>query len=293
MKKSLILGLAVALVGSSAAVGGAFALYKKAAEDVSIHIGARTDTDFNYQISDVAWNSGTYNPLQPNVTNTLNFKIGGQKSSETTYTQDTFVGKLSVSIVCADTDFIDYFDGKISATVAYGENTYYSKDSRNVLTLAKSETTGNLEGSIQVPAAFASKQSVSMPIAVPSDIPVATLYGFEGASYTVNIAWDEPDDYGFAYVVGTMTGWDFADEWRMAPAIDTEAFEWRYVPDSTHKAALSTDVEFKCKNGANWSKGGNYKVTEEISGKVNKITWTGQGSPDGQSGDGLVATLDA
>lgn len=284
MKKGLLLGLTVSIAGASLAVGGAFALYKRNATDITINIGARTDTDLNYKVTDVAW-AGGLSVMQPGVTNTLGFKIGAEKTAKSTYTQDVVVGKLTVEIESTNTYFIDYFDGKVTTTVNFTDDVFYGKTHKdsdegpeyklNVMTLAKSE--GKLTGSLQIPVELTGRD-VTMPISMPTDISNGDLKNLAEASYTVNIIWDAPTEFNFAYVTGSMNDWAVTDEWRMVPMLNTPTFEWTYKVDAAHKAKLVKDTEFKCRVGDTWSPDPNYKISDAESGKVTGIYWKGAGN---------------
>jgi len=300
MKKHLLAGLALALVGSAAAIGSAYALYKKSAEDIEVKIGARTTKDIKYTITDPSWNEGSYNTLQPGVSNTLNFTIGGEAVSGGVYSQDVVVGKLTIEITSTDSDVIDYFDTQsLKATVAYtkldgDKDCFWAKEQRNEVALAKSE--GKLVGSKELAVAMTGN-AVTLPIALPSDISAEDMLKIAESTYSVKILWDEPTAFEFAYVCGSMASgsWEKVDNWRMVPMINTEDFEWKYILTAAQKAEMVEGVNFKCHNGgwsANWDAAfaasqkldwigegegyGNARVPAEKVGKVKGIYWKGQ-----------------
>lgn len=298
MKKYLIAGLALALVGSAAAVGGAYSLYKKNAEEISISIGARTSGDVTYTVTNPAWNEG-FKAFAPGVSNTLGFALGGTAGAEGIYTQDVLVGKLSVEISSTDADVINYLDSlSLAATVNYAKvgtehdkDCFWAKEGRNVVSLAKSE--GKLVGSKVLPVDMGGSNTVGLPIAFPETMSQEDMLAVAESKFDVKITWEEPSasEFDFAYVCGSMeTGsWEKVDEWRMVPMLNTEHFEWKYILDAEHQAYMTEGVKIKGRANEHWSANfvpgdsglnvdddGNAVVTAAKAGKVKGIYWRGE-----------------
>ena len=295
MKKHIIAGLALAIIGTAGAVAGAYSAYKKNADDIEVSIGARTTKDVKYVIGETSWGAGGYKKLAPGVNNTLGFTIGGEAVAGGIYTQDVIVGKLGFEISSTNDKLINYLGGlNLTATVNYAtvndnKPCWWAKEHRNEVHLAKDTESGKLIGSTELAVAMDSSNTVALPINIPSELDKSTMLSIAESTFNIHITWQETTNFDFAYVCGTMEtcSWDKVDEWRMVPMINTEDFEWKYILDATHKAYMVEGAKFKAHNGA-WSGAfvpgdsglgvdddGNAVVTAAKAGKVKGIYWKG------------------
>lgn len=280
--KNLLIGLAVAVLGTAATVATAYSLYKETPADITINIGARTNKDIVCSIQNLAWKDGNSN-LQPGANRDLEFTLGWEKTIDSTYTQNVMVGRLTVEISSTNADFVDYYAERLSSEITYDEGTFFAGENRNVSTSYKSE--GKIVITGQYPIHI-DGQKCTLNFDTPANIAKADMLAIAGADFTVNINWEEADDYNYAYVASNLNEYGETEEYRMVPNTKSANFEWMYKLDAAHKALFVEGTEFKCRqtpNGATeaaWSRGDNFVVSADNVGKIDSIYWSGSSEAD-------------
>lgn len=279
MKKKLLIGLSVAVLGTVATTGTALALYKNTPSNITINIGARTNKDLVYTIKNLAWDSPAV--LKPSEAPILSFTIGADKTLDSTYTQNVMVGRLTVEVSSTNSDFIDYYANQFYLKVKdYKENSFYTKDARYRCGATKND--GKIVMTKEFPVKLAG-QKVEFLLPTPIDISKEDMLKVAGAAFTVDIKWEEATSFKYAYVANSLTDPAFGEleEYQMVPNLATENFEWMYQMDSAHQAAFVEGTEYKCRKTENdtttWSgpSEGNMTVSAAQAGKLTGIYWTG------------------
>lgn len=277
-KNKLILGSLAALL-IAGTIGTTFALFTRADDAATLTIGAHTDTDLVYAVSDI---SAATEKIQAGRTVTYPFTIGATLGTDSTYTQSRAVGNLKVKIESESQVLMENLTAKVA--VAYDETTTWicsdGKDERTLNDAVLLEDGKTYEKTNTNPMwaylVLGSTRSVTLDLSLPADLSDANVIAIAEAEYTVSVYLDNYDGYGFAYVVGSMTGWQETDAYMMVPMYTTDTFEWQW------EGQLSGPVEFKAKNGDTWSNGdsGNTVLTE---GQTTNGLWWKDGAADNVS----------
>lgn len=294
MKKNKIIGLAIASIGVLGSLGGAFALYTRAANNAQFGISAGTysgsSSTVTYKINDNT--SGSVAPTYLKTDGTNGGEgIGGEYTqveyqmalsatfANDTPAQDYIVGKLSISLtnipvayqgnVLIWVDIDGYTDGTVGAT------TYKNKLMANDYAITSDHIYYSVSDDIAVKSDGTQKLRIFVKFdqAYVNGLNLATL-DEASLGYSLNVTWGAPsNNFVPAYVMGNGNQWTADDEYVMAPNIDATSWQWVYnnLPGKMG--------ESKCfqpdNNGDKWSGGNNATLT---TGTNYTVTWTGNAS---------------
>ena len=244
-----LVGITVASLGMVFSIGGAFALYKTTAQDVSFGISAGTYAgsggSVTYKINNTAGNSNVAPVyLRSNGTNG-----GSGLSAEFTqveYTmalsavyadnaneQDYVVGNLSVSL----TNIPEVYRGKLAVWVVvdnyvasslgehYYKNTFMNEDYQ--ITAEQQSFVANHD------IAVSSVGTQVLHIYLKYNMAELDTLTMNEASlgYTLAVSWGAPASFVPAYVRGNGTQWETDEAYAMLPNINkaySEGWEWIY-----------------------------------------------------------------
>ena len=289
MKKKLI-GIAIASFGVILSVGGAIALYTRAAEDAGFGISAGTyagsSGSVTYKINNQSGASvvapaylkgdGTNggSALGNGYTQVYYEMALGASFADGANAQDYVVGNVSVSV----TNIPASYQGKLAIWADidnYQENSlgehYYNRALMNE-DFAISDAEGHASFSTNANVAVSADGTQKLRIFLKYTFTDADLYGFNEANlgYTLSVQWTEAtNEFGRAYVLGVGTLWESDDGYSMAPNINkahAEGWEWIY------QNLPGTFGEAKCLVGSSWSAGANANLDPA---KTYTVYWTG------------------
>ena len=278
MKKKF-LGLLIALGGSVAAVGTAFALYTGTLPaDKSIQIGTKTTGDVALAASVVDADS-THAQLTPeSVSRTIVLDAGFTTNDGSVYIQDYYLAKLEFKISSASTGLIDALKEHtwIELGTQSGENAYGSywgwtwEDAEHHTGTRSGTTAQNHLNSSQKVVADDNKSvtwSTHYPLFKGANVSQFLFHiSMEGisdeaylaiaeATYNVDFTVSEPDsDFEMAYIVGDATGgWEDKDEFRMTVNAKASGYEWMFKTGSVEgKSKLANGKEYKLHVGTTY-----------------------------------------
>ena len=289
MKKKLI-GIGVASLGMILSIGGAIALYTRAAENTGFGISQGTyegsEGAITYKINGNT--SGAVNPtyltsegenggtgLGGNYTQVeYEFALSAEFSSSL-IAQNFVVGNLTVEVTnipeeyrgslaiwaCVD-NYVDGSLGKVFYNHALMNEDFQVTSEEGHTSMLKS-------ADIAVSSAGTQKLHVYLKYNLES----FDIHAKDEASlgYTLNVAWGEASDaFNPAYIVGVGTLWNEDDKFAMTPNINKEynaEGDWQWCFNN-----LPAEMgENKCKIGDNWSQE-NYTPEE---GKAYNVFWSG------------------
>ena len=285
MKKKII-GISVAAFGVLLSIGGAIALYQRAAEDTGFGISQGTYEGstgaITYKVNGAT--SGTLNPsyLKSNGENS-GTGLGGEYTqvyyeatlgaefSNTLIPQNFVVGNLAVSVGNIPAAYRD----KLSIWVdvdGYQADSLGAEYYGNVLMTSDYEITAeNQSMALSADIAVATSGVQKVRIFLKYDLTDVDILSSDEASlgYSLNITWGEPNSFEFANVVGTGNLWNVDEGYAMVPNINKPAaggFEWVFnnLPGSFGEA--------KCVKGTVWSSGDNAVLDAE---KTYDVYWSG------------------
>lgn len=293
MKKNKIIGIAVASAGILLSVGGAAALYTRAASPTGFGIGAGTyqgsDGTVTYKVNGntsgkVApqyWNNdgsdklghglgGDYNQIVYEMTLSAEYAAVG------THAQSITAGNLAVSL----TTIPEAYRGHLSLWVdidGYTANTV-GKQYEHVFMSSDYAITAEQQSFVENrDVAVKSNGAQKLRIFMKFDETITAgsgLYGKNEASlgYTLAVTWKAlSESFESAHVVGNGNLWTEDDEFAMVPNIDAADWEW------TFDNCPGTLGEAKCRKGDIWSHNGNAVLD---SSKTYTVTWTGSADSD-------------
>ena len=287
MKKKLI-GISVATFGVVLSIGGAIALYQKAASDVEFGISAGAyagaEGAITYKINGAAGASNVAPQyFNGEGDNGEGLALGGDYTQikyeftlgaafEDYDVDQTFVmGKVSVALTGLDADLY----GKVTVWAGvqgYEENTIGESSFATPLisdvTIADAETVCAGARDISVAAAGVQKLVVWVKFAM-AELDLLAL-NEKANFYALNVTWGKvSDDYDLAYIVGSATQWNRDEKYSMAVNANADSFEWMYegLPQSFG--------EFKVVCGSTWchTEGDNHVLEHETG----DIYWTAGG----------------
>lgn len=285
MKKKII-GISVAAFGVLLSIGGAVALYQRAAEDTGFGISQGTyegsEGAITYKVNGAT--SGTLNPsyLKSNGENG-GTGLGGEYTqvcyeatlgaeySSTLIPQNFVVGNLAVTVG----DIPAAYFGKLSIWVdvfGYEANSLGAQYYGNVL--MTSDYAINAENptmAIGADIAVATSGVQKVRVYLKYDLDEIDVLTSNEASlgYSLNITWGEPSSFEFANVAGTGTLWTIDEGYSMMPNINkpaAEGFEWVF------NNLPGTFGEAKCVKGSVWSADPNAELNAE---KTYDVYWSG------------------
>lgn len=285
MKKKII-GISVAAFGVILSIGGAVALYTRAAEDTGFGISQGTyegsDGAITYKVNGAT--SGTLNPSYLNSDGENGGTgLGGDYTqvyyeatlsaefSNTLIPQNYVVGNLAVTIGNIPSDYF----GKLSIWVdvdGYEADSIGAQYYGGIFMNYDYEITeGTQTMSLSHDIAVATSGVQKVRIFLKYELDEVSLLAKDEASlgYSLNISWGAPYSFDFANVVGTGTLWTVDEGYAMAPNINkpaAEGFEWVF------NNLPGTFGEAKCLKGEDWSSGENYSLDAE---KTYDVYWSG------------------
>lgn len=290
MKKKII-GISVATFGVLLSIGGAVALYQKAAEDTSFGISQGTYEGstgaITYKVNGAT--SGTLNPsyLKTNGENG-GAGLGGEYTqvyyeatlsaeySSTLIPQNFVVGNLAITVG----DIPEVYRGRLSIWVdvdGYEADSIGAQYYGNVFMNSDYEITQDnqsmaLSADIAVATSGVQKVRVFLKYNLATFDTLSQDENF--LDYSLSISWGEPNSFEFANVAGTGTLWTADDGYSMMPNINKPAaqgFEWVF------NNLPGTFGEAKCVKGETWSGGENFKLNEE---KTYDVYWSGDAADE-------------
>ena len=248
-----LIGIGVASFGALASIGGAFALYKQAAEN----------TGFGISAGAYAGSGGTVTYKINGVTNASDVApqyltdggANGGTGLSTTYTQveysmalsatyaaganaqDFVVGNLGISL----TNVPEVYRGKLAVWAvvdnyvasSLGEHHYRTSLMPNAEDFAITAEDGH--------QSFSSNHDIAVSSAGTQVLHIYLKYNLAGIDtltqneaslgYTLNVTWGQPVSFNPAYVKGDANQWTADDGYSMAPNINkaySEGWEWIY-----------------------------------------------------------------
>jgi hypothetical protein len=286
MKKNKIIGLTIASIGVLGSLGGAFALYTRAANNAQFGISAGTYTGststVTYKLNGITSGNvtptylhtdgtnggtgigGTYNQIKYEMT------LGAEFASDIS-AQDYVTGNLSISL----TDISAEYQGKLSIWVdidGYGEGTIGSSVYKNIFMTddysITSEQTSFVENK-DIAVKSDGTQKLRIFVKFNQDyVSGLNLTSLDEASlgYTLNVTWGNFVNFEPAYIMGNGNQWTADDQFAMAPNVDATSWQWIY------NNLPGTMGESKCMKGSEWSGGNNVTLD---SGTNYTVTWSG------------------
>ena len=243
-----LIGIGIASLGVILSVGGAIALYTKAANNAQFNINgaayAGSTKEVTYKINNTAGNAAaiapTYcdgegnpggvalSPAYPQVK--YEFILGGDFEAGLP-AQDFVMGNVSVALTNLNSTLYNkvtvyasvtgYAEGKIGAS-AFGTALVDN------ITIADAETA--CVGNRDISVAAAGVQKLTVWVKVDFEHYNSMLFDeLSGDLYDLDVAWG-PVTPGFtpAYVVSNHSNWVQDDEFAMAVNINADGYEWMY-----------------------------------------------------------------
>ena len=256
MKKNKIIGIAIASLGILFSIGGAFALYTRAAENVTFHI---TPGVYTGSTSTVTYkiNNNDGNPVAPVYADTgegenqkfdgtaLNdtysqikyeFTLGAQYANDIAQ-QDFVLGNIKVEVK----NIPSAFRGNLTIWAGisgYQSNSlgevHYASPLNGDFAITSEE--GHTEYSQNADIAVASNGTQKLVVWLKytfgeGHLDTMTLDEV-GLGYSLTVTWDAPSNaFEKAYVTGNKVMWADDDEYVMLPNINkanSEGWEWIY-----------------------------------------------------------------
>lgn len=291
MKKKNIL-IACASILSVGIVATSIAAYIQTPEDKEVSIGGSAISNGNLTLTLVnnKDNSST-NPTifekiaeapatvnADNLNTTINpynklharYQLGVNALQE--YKEPVIYGQINLEI---DTTF-DYNDLEINAIVdGYATNlgdmnnghSYMLKNNRNVLT-EKAEGSNGTKKVFHIDAPFSINseshgvQYLDLQIGLKAD--AANNYVLKGAektlSYTATLSYPPSSAVVLPYLVGTHTGWQEDEAYRLYPNINSQVEEYMLL-GATFTSTSENPTEVKVKHGNEWSETNRFAST--------------------------------
>ena len=310
MKNKKLFGALVALIGSVAAVGSAFALYMGASvpEDKEIIIGTKVTGDVVLH-ADVEEADTAHSKLHPgnpnNETRSIEFSAGFTTPEHSAYAQAYFLARLDFAVTSSSADFITFITPNSAIelgtqTTTNKEYSAYWKQWLNSDDLDPGEGVRHSyaitnEGKTITWSKYYplfKGQDISrfrMDLRLKNNISNAEYLSIAEATYTVNFTVDvaptlenaEIDprigEWKYAYVVGDATGgWEDKEEFRMVPNAQEDGFQWMFTDGTEYGQKLEVGKHFKLHNNGNWCHANDDNRHEWSQSNVGKtIYWSG------------------
>ena len=257
-KKNIALGALVAVLGTSVAMGTSYALYQAFPEDQTIHIGANTNQDIELVVGAVTDTGDAI--VSPDTDHVFSFDVGFNKTAESTYTQNVYAAKLSVTVTSDNEALLSGLVSGASKFKVDPDAEYYGTYWAGVAgeaTFVAAEEGGSITASIVVPLDITTDLETKVTLHLGDDVTdenFATTIA--EATYNIDINLTEPDaGYGMAYLVGDMSSWQAVDRYLMVPNPMATSYEWMYA---TQTGLFTTGNVLKARNGETWSANPNF-----------------------------------
>lgn len=273
INRGALLGTLVAFTGSAIAISTAFALYTKYPTDQSIHISAHTDDDIVLNVGTIT-NDNQAN-LQPGNSRTFDFTLGATKTAASTYNQSSYIAQLNVTISSENDTLLNAIKANSSITLDTGDNNYYGShwkgQSPDFNTPTISEGSFTVTQYLPIPVDDAGTLQLTANLSL-GDMSETDFIGLDEAAYNVNISLTAPENYEYAYIVGSFNSWTIGNDlYQMVVNPKAEMFEWMYtIPEGL----IETGEEFKARKGDTWS-GPEGNLTADDSPTGDTIYWNG------------------
>lgn len=304
MKKKLI-GIAVATVGVLFSVGGAVALYTKAAQDTGFGVSQGTyegsEGAITYKINGNA--SGAVAPqyLKADGTNggtglggeytqvKYEFELSAEYSSSL-IEQNFVVGNLAVIV----NNIPEAYRGKLSIWAgiegyeagSLGEHYYASSLMPGGVDFAINTEPGHQDYGIDTDVAVSTVGTQKLCVYLKYTLDDLDLMDLDEASlgYSLSVTWGAPTTFEYAYVKGVGNLWTVDEKYAMNPNINAtyeNEGDWEWI----YNALPGTMGEAKCfLPGANenpdvWS-GGENAVLDEA--ETYDVIWSGKAADEAQ-----------
>ena len=251
MKKKLI-GIAVATVGVLFSVGGAVALYTKAAQDTGFGVSQGTyegsEGAITYKINGNA--SGVVAPqyLKADGTNggtglggeytqvKYEFELSAEYSSSL-IAQDFVVGSLGLMV----SDIPVAFQGRLLIWAgienyvadSLGEHYYASSLMPEGVDFAINDQEGHGSFNVASDVAVSTAGTQKLCVYLKYNLDGLDLTAQDEASlgYTLDVSWQGPDGFKYAYIKGNGNQWTSDDKYAMNPNINkpySEGWQWAF-----------------------------------------------------------------
>lgn len=285
--RNIVLGALVAVIGSTAALGSAYALYSATPKSEEIHIGANTTSAVSLAVGSVALESEEA-VVSPSADHQFSFNIGFDKNG-TEYTQEVYLAKLSVVVESSNADLLDGLVSSESGFAVDADGTYYSAywQKQTAAKFSKAED-GLIVASAFVPLVETQDLKTDVNLSLKNVTSDDFVQKIAEAQYNISIDLTEPDSsYQMAYVVGEDSGWGEMDKYMMFPNPKADDFEWAYKMTT----GLLTDGKlFKCKVNTTYSPDPDWTYHENDHG--NKyLRWTGGSDKNMDLADSLDSSV--
>lgn len=274
MKKNKIIGIAVASAGILLSVGGAAALYTRAANPTGFGIGAgqfhgatgtvtyminnKTEGSVAPQYWSTSGDDHTGTGLRSSFTQVVyEMTLSADYAAEGTHAQTVTMGNLGVSLTEISTAYRGHLslwvdiDGYAADSIGKTRFEHVFMDSDFAITAEEGHTEYVQNRDIAVKSAGVQKLRIFLKFdsTIANDNQLLTK-DEAALEYTLSVSWGKVSQaYESAYVVGDGNQWTEDDEFVMVPDIDNATWRWRFdnCPGTLLKA--------KCKKGDNWSTG--------------------------------------
>lgn len=276
-KKNIALGALVAVLGTSVAMGTSYALYQAFPEDQTIHIGANTNKDIELVVGAVTDAEG--NVVTPDTDHVFSFDVGFNKTAESTYTQNIYAAKLSVTVTSDNAALLDGLVSGASKFKVDPNAEYYGTfwaGTAGEATFVAAEEGGSITASVVVPLDIETDLETKVTLHLGDDVTdenFATTIA--EATYNIDINLTEPDaSFVPAYIVGSMadSGWTSVDRYMMVPDPKNAEFMWMY---ETQTGIFAEGDQLKGNKRGDWN---------EVTQEYNTIWSSGENSVYGQNG---------
>ena len=295
MKKNKIIGIAVASLGILFSIGGAFALYTKAATPVSFHITpgtyAGSTSTVDYLINGTGGTGSAVAPVYADTGEGNAQKFDGTGLNEE-YSQIKYEFTLGADYAndVADQDYVvgniklevknipSAFQGNLTIWAGiegYTEGTlgehYYASPLDGDVAITNEVTEYSKNANIAVSSAGTQKLVVWLKYTFGEGHLDTMTLDEVGLGYTLSVTWDKPDEhFGKAFVTGNKVMWADDDEYVMLPNINkphSEGWEWIYNnlagdmgEAKCHDPAKATNSGYSAGNNAVLTAGHSYNV---------------------------------
>lgn len=253
--KSLVIGGLIAVVGSAASLGAAFALYENIDEPVSMEIGAHTTKDVTIVATEGTWKKTndtegtgtTESPaLAPGEEWGFTFNSYFTKESGSTYTQDYFLAKLSMTVK-GSRSLLDKLSVESNIYVdSLKDSGYYSgfwaQDAHRKanFTVTGEDSDASMTASLYVVLPTQEKLNDGLQItayfSLPKELTDSDFVALNGAVFSISGTLDEATDFDYknAYIVGDFNNWTKSDPYLMVPNPKSDNFQWMYTPSENY-----------------------------------------------------------
>lgn len=287
MKKNKIIGIAVASAGILLSVGGAAALYTRAATPTGFGIGAgqyhgatgtvtyminnKTEGSVAPQYWSTSGEDHTGTGLSSSFTQVVyEMTLSADYAAEGTHAQTVTMGNLGVSLTQISTAYRGHLslwvdiDGYAAGSIGKTNFETVFMNSDFAITAEEGHTEYVQNRDIAVKTAGVQKLRIILKFdsTIANDDQLLTKDEAD-LDYTLSVSWGQASQaYECAYVVGAGNNWTKNDEFVMAPDIDNATWQWRFdnCPGTLLKA--------KCQKGEAWSTGDDFVMDASKSYEV-------------------------